>query len=379
MNFKFTTQGKRLQATLQAGQKLILTKAEGGETFSASPEALLSVQGKKLTLQVEQAVIEDSTAIIKLTLTNLEIQTRYRLRQIGIYAKTDSVEEVLYIVGQDEQGEEVPAITEKEVEYDYSLQISFDNAYEISCCSAGNDFAKKTYVKELLQKKVDAELHKHASDQNNPHNVTKQQLGLDKVDNTSDEEKEVTISPSETLIVSSAEDLLNDFMWDKKNKISKFFQGIRDGLRYFIQWRNVAHNLVTNNSSAVLAADQGKILKDEINLINQKAVQKVIYTTAQMIPPHTAIFLNACRGGTVVHCDFLITFVGTVSDFSEQRIIRGLPRPSRDGIFAGFGLTDHGSPLLFRVYDNGNVAMVTRKTGMISPVNIIGSLMYIAY
>lgn len=312
MNFKFTKQGKRLQATLQAGQKLILTKAEGGDAYLASPEELLSVQGKKQILQIEQAVIEDSTAIIKLTLTNLEIQTGYRLRQIGIYAKTDSAEEVLYIVGQDEQGEEVPAITEKEVEYDYSLQISFDNAYEISYTISGNDFAKKTYVKELLQKKVDVELNKHASNQSNPHNVTKEQLGLGNVDNTHDSEKRVksaekwttprqislagnlngnaTFDGSQNVVISadvveaalipltlntwedqsivSVPDLLNRYLSAGRRNVIECIQGIRRGLRFALHGGHIADNCVTDNAGMVLSARQGKVLMDRVNETN---------------------------------------------------------------------------------------------------------------
>lgn len=155
MRFQLTTQGQRLQALLQAGSRLILTRAEGGSTDSPEPETLTQVLDRKQTLQMNGVEYDAGSGRAKLsmTLSNMGLSEGYDLKQIGIYAKTEDTEEILYIIGQDSRGEEVPAITEKEVEFDYYLWFAFDNTYEITLSVSENDFVKKTEF-VLLQEKV---------------------------------------------------------------------------------------------------------------------------------------------------------------------------------------------------------------------------------
>lgn len=79
---------------------------------------------------------------------------------------------------------------------------------------------------------------KHLADYNNPHKVTKTQLGLDKVDNTSDTEKPVSKAVSEAL----------------KEKLAV---------------NSVIDNLLSSESSKPLSAKQGNILSNRIATINE--------------------------------------------------------------------------------------------------------------
>lgn len=78
--------------------------------------------------------------------------------------------------------------------------------------------------RELDKKAAQADLNSHIQDYNNPHKVTKAQVGLDKVDNTSDLEKPISVAVQEAInqikIDASGyatKEELNDHIRDKNN------------------------------------------------------------------------------------------------------------------------------------------------------------------
>lgn len=84
----------------------------------------------------------------------MDVTEEYQLKQIGIYASFGT-EEILFIVGQDKTGERVPAISDREIEYDYQISFAFDTASEIKISVSANDFIKKVDALNLLNSKVD--------------------------------------------------------------------------------------------------------------------------------------------------------------------------------------------------------------------------------
>lgn len=65
----------------------------------------------------------------------------------------------------------------------YYTKTMSDNKYQLKC-----DYDNVIHIHEELQE----ELNIHSNNQSNPHNVTKAQVGLDNVDNTSDADKPVS-------------------------------------------------------------------------------------------------------------------------------------------------------------------------------------------
>lgn len=87
-------------------------------------------------------------------------------------------------------------------------------------------------------KEIENNLNSHIKDYNNPHQVTKEQIGLGNVNNTSDLDKPIS----------------NLAAIELNNKINS---------------GDVIDNLVTNDSSKPLSANQGKILKELIDNIGE--------------------------------------------------------------------------------------------------------------
>lgn len=154
MKFYLTEAGSRKLASIVTGSTITITKAVSSDIVSFEPKRLVEIAGRKQSLQVNSVNIENNVAVVKLTLTNLDVTEEYQLKQIGIYARFGT-EEILFIVGQDRAGEKVPAISEREIEYDYQISFAFDTAAEVKISVSANDFIKKTDALNLLHLKLD--------------------------------------------------------------------------------------------------------------------------------------------------------------------------------------------------------------------------------
>ncbi len=159
MNFVLTNRGKEYMAAVNAGIKtLSFTRAAAGSGYSSSLELLSEVVDEKQNLQLDEVTIEGEYTFIHCVLTNLELETEYVLKQIGLYTY-DGEEEILIIIGQDVYGDRIPAITEKEVEYLYNIGMRVSNAAEVTFDFSVNDFLRKKYFYEHLE---EYELYKRA-------------------------------------------------------------------------------------------------------------------------------------------------------------------------------------------------------------------------
>ena len=154
MKFYLTEAGSKKLSEIVAGSVMTITKAFASDILSTEPKKLAETPGKKQSIQINSVNIDNGIAVLKLTLSNLEVNQEYQLKQIGIYASFGT-EEILFIVGQDRAGEKVPAISDREIEYDYQISFSFDTTAEVKIAVSANDFIKKADAVNLLNGKVD--------------------------------------------------------------------------------------------------------------------------------------------------------------------------------------------------------------------------------
>lgn len=150
MEFLLTNEGTKLLSKVVGGASLIFTRAVSGEDISNNSVALVSISNKKQDLVINNLIEKDGLKGLSITLTNLELRESYRLRQIGIFAKVEGTEEVLFLVGQDEIGERIPAISTGEVEFNYEVFIKNSSSYQMSLSINSNDFMKKDMIIDNL-------------------------------------------------------------------------------------------------------------------------------------------------------------------------------------------------------------------------------------
>lgn len=125
-----------------------LTRAVTGSGSSSYLDILTNVVDERQQIQLDAVRSEGEYTHIECLLTNLELDQEYVLRQLGIYASDGAGEDKLIIIGQDQYGDRIPILSEKEVEYQYNIGMRISNAAEVTFDFSVNDFLRKKYFYE---------------------------------------------------------------------------------------------------------------------------------------------------------------------------------------------------------------------------------------
>lgn len=149
MIFCLTNEGKKYMARVNAGEVTMqLTRAVAGSGHASYLDILTSVVDERQQIQLDAVRSEGEYTFIECVLTNLELDREYVLRQLGIYATDGTGEDKLIIIGQDQYGDRIPVLSEKEVEYQYNIGMRISNAAEVTFDFSVNDFLRKKYFYE---------------------------------------------------------------------------------------------------------------------------------------------------------------------------------------------------------------------------------------
>jgi hypothetical protein len=246
MDWILTNEGSTLMTKAVTGENLVFTRAETGTGSSSAPAFLTQVIGKQQDLNIDVAH-EGSDCKITCLLNNYQVEEGYILKQIGIYAKlADDEDDILAIIGQ-QIGEQIHPAAEGEAEYEWITLLKVSGTSSITVEGGAGSLALKK------------DLFAHTNRQDNPHNVTAKDLGLDKVENT---------SPSDQIpIFGEAENRENIENGDKSSvlwgKVKKWFADLKAAA-----FAGVVNNCTTTEPGSVLDARQGKVLQDEVDEIN---------------------------------------------------------------------------------------------------------------
>ena len=246
MDWILTNEGSALMTKAVTGENLDFTRAETGTGSSSSPAFLTQVIGKQQDLHIDVAH-EGSDCKITCLLNNYQVEEGYILKQIGIYAKlADDEDDILAIIGQ-QSGEQIHPAAEGEAEYEWITLLKVSGTSSITVEGGAGSLALKK------------DLFAHTNRQDNPHNVTAKDLGLDKVENT---------SPSDQIpIFEGAENRENIENGDTQatlwGKVKKWFADLKDAA-----FAGIANNCTTTEAGSVLDARQGKVLQEEVDAIN---------------------------------------------------------------------------------------------------------------
>ncbi|MCI8484714.1 MAG: hypothetical protein HFH41_10285 [Lachnospiraceae bacterium] len=186
-----TDEGKKmLNQAFSFGKKVDFTEAstseksyEEGELFS-----LCELQEIRQTIPIEHVAREGDTIEIKLVFENNDLENGYYLRTLGIYAEMEGEAPVLFAaVREQTENLYIPAgkTAVSGASIKLKLQLESEAAVQLVVDKAG-----VATVGDVLM--ISNELAEHQQDQENPHKVTKSQVGLGSADNTSDMDKPVS-------------------------------------------------------------------------------------------------------------------------------------------------------------------------------------------
>lgn len=173
-NYCVTNAGVEVLKKAIGGKKVTITAAKSGT--DTVPESELKEQsvlsGTMRNATIANATNQPEGYRVTLRVTNTGVKSSYIFKQLGLFATAEDESEVLFAILQSENGETVPDESELYT-YDVSLIIAISDTSNITV-----NVDKTSYVTE-------EELDGHKTDKTNPHGVTKAQVGLDNVPNVS--------------------------------------------------------------------------------------------------------------------------------------------------------------------------------------------------
>ena len=188
-NAVLTRKGIALLAKLTSGHTLYLSRAVAGAGY-VLPDVLkyqTGVTDEKQELSfAAQSYPSEGLCAVPVRLFNTGLSAGYTAKQIGIYATDPDEGDILFLISQADGGEGTVIPSETDMP-GYSAEWTFYLQYG----QADGVNVKVDPANMVNEEMVRVILEEHASDKNNPHGVTKEQLGLGNVDNTSDTNKYV--------------------------------------------------------------------------------------------------------------------------------------------------------------------------------------------
>lgn len=196
-NYCVTNAGVEVLKKAIGGKKVTITAAKSGTDTVAESELKeqSALSGTVRNVTIANATNQPEGYRVTLRVTNTGAKTSYIFKQLGLFATAEDESEVLFAILQSENGETVPDESELYT-YDVSLIIAISDTSNITV-----NVDKTSYVTE-------EELDEHKTDTSNPHGVTKVQVGLGNVPNVSTNDQTPTYTiPAANAELESGEKL----------------------------------------------------------------------------------------------------------------------------------------------------------------------------
>jgi len=212
--------------------------------------------------------------------------------------KNESQDELL--ATKESLNSEITRATSKEDDIIEVLESEIERANSAENSNSAN-ISEETTRALLAEETIRTSLQEHISDKTNPHNVTKEQLAIGNVDNTSDIDKPVSTAQQNALdtalsthntsdsshndmrlLISGLTTRLNaladsdDTTLDQLSEIVAYIKNnksIIDGITTSkVNVSDIIDNLTTSSTDKALSAKQGQILKEMINSLTKEDI-----------------------------------------------------------------------------------------------------------
>ena len=155
-----TKQGLKLQAKVDAGNAMQLTKCRLGSGMIGSGqqlEDLTELVAPVQTLPIASVTYSDDShaCIISAVTDNSTVTTGYYLRELGIYAKDTDDGEILYAVASDSEPDFIPAKgTSTVISQEIGVALTFANAANVTAAVNTSATATISYVNTYVTNAV---------------------------------------------------------------------------------------------------------------------------------------------------------------------------------------------------------------------------------
>lgn len=201
MTLNLTNAGLNVLLRALAGDNIVFTKAQIGNGEAQAPATADALSNPLLDLPIQAIDVSETNATLQTKFNNAEVEAGFRHTETGIFVQNqdDSSAEILYAYG-----------TQPESTADY-IAASGDSILETQMdflVFVGESTNISAIISESLVYASASDLKSHVENTENPHNVTKEQIGLGNVPNVSTSDQVPTYNiPSSLSELASGEKL----------------------------------------------------------------------------------------------------------------------------------------------------------------------------
>lgn len=192
MTLNLTNAGLNVLLRALAGDRIIFTKAQIGNGEAQAPATAEALSNPLLDLPIQAIEVSTTNATLQTKFNNSAVEAGFRHTETGIWVQNqdDDTAEVLYAYG-----------TQPEATADY-ISASGDSILETQMdflVFVGESTNISAIISESLVYASATELKAHVENTENPHSVTKKQVGLGNVPNVETNDQTPTYTTPDTL------------------------------------------------------------------------------------------------------------------------------------------------------------------------------------
>ena len=201
MTLQLTNAGLNALLRAMSGDKIIFSSVQIGNGDPQDVSSATGLGNPLKTLTITKITVNSNNATLETSFNNSDVEAGFRLKEVGIFAQNqdDATEEILYAYGTEPEAtaDYIAASSGSILETQMEFSIFVGNAENISAI-----------INESLAYATKAAFEAHVEDKGNPHEVTKEQVGLGNVPNVATNDQTPAYSEAKNLIdLSSGEKL----------------------------------------------------------------------------------------------------------------------------------------------------------------------------
>lgn len=192
MTLQLTNAGLNVLLRAMSGDKIVFTSVKIGNGDPQNAGTATDLANPLKTITITQISVNSNNATLKTSFNNSDIAAGFRLKEVGIFVQDQDDEdaEVLYAYGMEPEdtADYIAASDATILETQLDFSIFVGNAENISAI-----------INESLAYATKAAFEAHVGNVNNPHTVTKEQVGLGNVPNVNTNDQTPTYTESAAL------------------------------------------------------------------------------------------------------------------------------------------------------------------------------------
>lgn len=197
MTPNLTDAGKNLLLRALTGETITFTKIQLGNGPAQDAKAATGLVNPLLTVELSKIEIGEEYVTLTAAFTNGTVVSGFHITEAGFYAKDpdDETKELLYALGNEDEStaDYVPNNANRILEMEFNALLFIGDAENVAAA-----------INSSLVYASAADLNAHTGNMENPHNVTKEQVGLGNVPNVATNDQTPTYADATTFATLSS-------------------------------------------------------------------------------------------------------------------------------------------------------------------------------